>query len=91
MRKEAWPIERLLYFFLFGFSFHAQDGVEILPKQKKTAQHYREKAEICFVQCCGAMTFWYGSGSADTIFFKDEKSKKRHKTVGIKVFLTIFA
>ena len=26
-----------------------------------------------------------------TSFFKDEKSKRSHKTVGIKVFLTIFA
>jgi hypothetical protein len=25
------------------------------------------------------------------IFFKDKKSKRSHKTVGIKVFLTIFA
>ncbi len=29
--------------------------------------------------------------SAFTSFFKDKKSKKSHKTVGIKVFLTIFA
>jgi hypothetical protein len=26
-----------------------------------------------------------------TSFFKDKKSKRSHKTVGIKVFLTIFA
>jgi hypothetical protein len=26
-----------------------------------------------------------------TLFFKDKKSKRSHKTVGIKVFLTIFA
>jgi len=26
-----------------------------------------------------------------TSFFKDKKSKRNHKTVGIKVFLTIFA
>jgi hypothetical protein len=26
-----------------------------------------------------------------TSFFKDKKSKRRHKTVGIYVFLTIFA
>jgi hypothetical protein len=32
---KAWPVERLLYFFLFSFSFHAQDGVEILPETEK--------------------------------------------------------
>ncbi len=84
-------------------------------------------------QCCGSMTFWYGSGSGsahpclwlmdpdpDTavfvfdlqdvnkklfflsllayyfwrsiyIIFKDKKSKRSHKAVGIKVFLTIFS
>jgi hypothetical protein len=26
-----------------------------------------------------------------TLFFKDKKSKRSHKAVGIKVFLTIFA
>jgi hypothetical protein len=26
-----------------------------------------------------------------TSFFKDKKSKRSHKTVGVKVFLTIFA
>ncbi len=26
-----------------------------------------------------------------TLFFKDKKSKRSHKTIGIKVFLTIFA
>jgi hypothetical protein len=88
-----------------------------------------------FLQCCGFMTFWCGSGSADpclqlkdpdadpdpvifiidlqdtkikqifcktvfcillfegtmTSFFKEKKSKRSHKTVEIKVFLTIFA
>jgi hypothetical protein len=42
------------------------------------------------------MKFWCRSGS-DLIdldpepasFFKDKKSKRRHKTVGIKIFLTI--
>jgi hypothetical protein len=28
---------------------------------------------------------------AFTSFFKDKKSKRSHRTVGIKVFLTIFA
>ncbi len=84
-------------------------------------------------QCCGSITFWCGSGSADpclwlmdppdpdtfifiidlkdvkknnfflkfscillsegtfTSFFKDTKSKRSHKTVEIKVFLTILA
>ncbi len=92
---------------------------------------------MCFIkivfplgQCCGSMTFWCGSGSADpwlwlmdpdpAIFvidlqdanqkliykkkfsadyflkvqlhyFSKIKSKRNHKTVGIKVFLTIFA
>ncbi len=26
-----------------------------------------------------------------TLFFKDKKSKRSHKTVGFKVFLTVFA
>jgi hypothetical protein len=30
-------------------------------------------------------------GGTFTSFFKDKKSKRRHKSVGIKVFLTIFA
>ncbi len=57
-------------------------------------------------QRCGSVTFWYGSGYADpylwltdpaqapdtfTSFFKDKKSLQSQKTVGIKVFLTIFA
>ncbi len=57
-------------------------------------------------QCSGYMTFWCGSGSADpclwlmdpdpdpaifVIDLKDKMSEKSHKTVGIKVFLTIFA
>ncbi len=29
--------------------------------------------------------------STFTSFFKDKKSKRSHKTVGVKVFLTIFA
>jgi hypothetical protein len=53
------------------------------------------------------MIFWCGSGSADpclclidasllfeatfTSFSKDKKSKRSHKTEGIKVFLTISA
>ncbi len=79
-------------------------------------------------QCCGSITFWYGSGSGDPrlwlmdpdpaifvvdlqdankklifflskfspfwrsiyIIFKDKQSKRSHKTVGIKVLLTIF-
>jgi hypothetical protein len=32
-----------------------------------------------------------GTFTSFTSFFKDEKSKRSHKTVGIKVFLTIFA
>ncbi len=56
------------------------------------------------LQCSGSMTFWCGSGSSVnfkffclllfegtfTSFFKDKKSKRSHKTVGIKVFLNIF-
>jgi hypothetical protein len=32
-----------------------------------------------------------GTLTTFTSFFKDKTSKKNHKTVGIKVFLTIFA
>jgi hypothetical protein len=34
--------------------------------------------------------FIYKEGTS-TSFFKDEKSKRSHKTAGIKVFLTSFA
>jgi hypothetical protein len=91
---------------------------------------YRNPESYCKL-CCGSMTFWIGSGSADpckwlgsgsgscyfhhwpwdankkliylkkffcillfegsfTSFFNDKKSKRSHKTVEIKVFLTIF-
>ena len=46
-------------------------------------------------QCSGSMTLWCGSGSADPclplyILFTYKKSERCHKTVEIKVFLTIF-
>ncbi len=64
----------------------------------------RTKRSIIKNQCCGSMTFWGGSGSGSGsmpltnfafcrymyIIFKDKKSKRSHKAVGIKVFLTFF-
>ncbi len=50
-------------------------------------------------QCCGSMTFWRGSGKffrlflfegTFTSFFFDKKSKRSHKTVGIKFFSLLF-
>ncbi len=49
---------------------------------KMPTKNYFSKKEFLLI------TFWEGTF---TSFFKDEKSKRSHKTVGIKVFLTIFA
>ncbi len=40
---------------------------------------------------CGVVALAGDRVSTFTSFFKDKKSKRSHKTVGIKVFLTIFA
>jgi hypothetical protein len=51
-------------------------------------------------QCCGSLTFWCEPDqdldpdptfSNITSVFKDKKSKRSTKILGIKVFLTIFA
>jgi vacuolar-type H+-ATPase subunit I/STV1 len=56
-----------------------------------------------FEQCCGSVTFWYGSGSVRFFAYwyflylhlhhvsMINSHELGHKTVGIKVFLTIFA
>jgi hypothetical protein len=48
-----------------------------------------KKILILLTSVSGSLTFCVDPDPA--IFVKDKKSKRSHKTVGIKVFLTIFA
>jgi hypothetical protein len=52
-------------------------GIDLQDANKKQ----NLKKVFCFLLFKGTLTS----------FFKDKKSKRSHKTVGIKVFLTIFA